>query len=68
MKELLFLLGGAVAGFALGTHLCKPSESTCQRRVAQGFADKLGPLAFVGDFLGVTSPGVANSFLDLIGK
>lgn len=75
MKELLYLAGGAVLGFAIATRLRPHNSSTCAKRVAEGFraelGSKCGPLGFlcqgVGDALGLTSAGTANSFLDAVG-
>jgi hypothetical protein len=75
LKELLYIAGGAVLGFAIATRLRPHQSSTCAKRVAEGFRNELGakcgPLGFlcqgVGDFLGVTDAGTANSFLDAVG-
>lgn len=75
MKELAYLAGGLVIGVAIATRLRPHNESTCAKRVADGFGKELeskcGPLGFLckgaADFLGLTDPGTANSFLDAVG-
>lgn len=75
MKVALAIAAGAAVGLALGLRLRPHSESTCARRVAQGFRAELGakcgPLGFLcrgaADALGATDPRAANSILDLFG-
>lgn len=75
MKPVLLVVAGVAVGVALGLRLRPHSETTCARRVAEGFRNELdskcGPLGFlctgIADAVGATDPRATNSLLDLFG-